>query len=109
VEHATDGLCHTPFWIINATAGTSRGFFPMLEFSPYSAQANGFEFTAFGYGSSLYGRRAWDENNPLQPKPSINEAVDASSAFLDSQQRQIGGAWSGPALNIGVLKLAKLT
>jgi hypothetical protein len=108
VEHATDGLCHTPFWIINATAGTSRGSFPMLEFSPYTAQTNGFEFTAFGYGSSLYGRRAWNENNSLEPTLSIDEAVGASSAFLDSQQRQIGGPWSGPALNIGVLKLANL-
>jgi hypothetical protein len=106
-EHQTDGLCHTPLWIINATAGTSRGFFPLLEFSAYSAQANGFEFTAFGYGSSLYGRRVWGENELEPPGYTVVRAVAASSAFLDNQQRQVGGSW-GPFVNVAVLHLANL-
>jgi hypothetical protein len=106
-QHKSDGLCKTPLWIINATAGSSQTFFPLAEFSPYTAQRNGFEFTAFGYGSGLYGRRAW-RDSPLEPPHyygSVLRAVGASAAFADAQQRQEGGAW-GPLFNVAVLHLA---
>jgi hypothetical protein len=106
-RHKGDGLCNTPLWIINATAGSSATIFPLAEFSPYTAQRNGFEFTAFGYGSGLYGRRPWHDS-PLEPQKyylAVLKAVGASAAFADAQQRQEGGTW-GPLLNVGVLHLA---
>ena len=119
VTHATDGLCRTPLWIINSTSSSSKTFFPLTEFSQYNAAQNGFEMTAFGYGSSFFGRRVWGTNelepgsspssrrawekSPQAPHPTLftlQRAVGDSAAFMDSQQRQMGGPTWGPGINI---------
>jgi len=95
-EHPDDGLCRTPFWIINATATTRWRFMPRKETATYVATKNGFEFTALGYGSGLYGWQAWGANK-LEPRHflshtrlSVLDAVTASSAFLDYEQDKVG-------------------
>jgi hypothetical protein len=100
-EHRGDGLCRTPFWIINATATSRWRFMPRKETDTYVATRNGFEFTALGYGSAFYGWQVWKpaKLEPLRLEPrhflslkrfSALDAVAASAAFLDYEQDSLG-------------------
>jgi Patatin-like phospholipase len=95
-------VCKAPFWIINATAGTSRTSLRLVNFGDdaYYARRNGFEFTAYGYGSGAFGWFNWGERE-LEPLVTLPQAVGISSAFLDSQQRQVGGAFR-PLVNLAL-------
>jgi len=93
------GLCHIPFWIINATAGTGVSNLRLFDSSRYSAVVNGFEFTPYGYGAGAYGWFAWGQQE-LEPNVSVPEAVGLSAAFFDSQQRTVGSGFLRPTVNL---------
>jgi Patatin-like phospholipase len=92
-------LCHVPFWIINATAGTGVTNLRLFDSSRYSAVVNGFEFTPYGYGAGAYGWFAWGQRE-LEPDVPVPEAVGMSAAFFDSQQRTVGSGFLRPTLNL---------
>jgi hypothetical protein len=93
------GLCHVPFWIINATAGTGVSNLRLFDSRRYSAVVNGFEFTPYGYGAGAYGWFAWGQRE-LEPNVSVPEAVGMSAAFFDSQQRTVGSGFLRPTVNL---------
>lgn len=70
-----------PMWIINATAGEDRT--PWDFKSQQDPELTVFEFTPYGSGSGIYGY----DNPPDWLSPF--EAVIASAAFLDSQQKNV--------------------
>lgn len=105
-ECAADPACRVPFWIINTTAGTLKGPLRLFDRTKFTGRDNDFEFTPDGYGSAKFGREQW-HTKELEPKLTVAEAVGASSAFLDSQQRSKGGAFFGPVANF-FLRLANL-
>jgi len=72
-----------PLWIINATAGEDRS---PLDFKKQKDIAlSSFEITPYGSGSGLYGYHA-----KQLPDLSPLKAVQASAAFLDTQQKVVG-------------------
>lgn len=68
-------------WIINTTAGEDRSPWDFKKALP--PELTVFEFTPYSSGSGLYGY----QNKLLHAKLSPVEAVVASAAFFDSQQK----------------------
>lgn len=92
------GLCPVPYWIINATAGTSRTNLRLVDSTRFRAENNDFEFTPDGYGSGAYGWESWGARE-MEPRLTVPDAVGISAAFFDSQQRQEGGPFR-PTVNL---------
>lgn len=68
-------------WIINTTSGEDRT--PWDWKDAQSPQLTVFEFTPYRSGSGLFGYK----DKPLHDKVSPFNAVVASAAFFDSQQK----------------------
>lgn len=77
-----EGFAKPPLWIVNVTASDRAGLDPR-ENDPL---LHSFELTPFGYGSPCYGL-----HNAPPNAIGIPDAMAASAAFLDWQQRAKGG------------------
>ena len=100
VKHPS--ACHLPLWIVNTTAGTSRGILESFGVQNFTPQMNVFELSTFGYGSGAYGYQNWGDKPTMQPTQQVTNAVAASAAFFDSQQQQEGGLLGQPLINVGL-------
>jgi hypothetical protein len=81
--------CNLPLWVINTTAGTSDSPFLLTSPATFDAAHNTFELSPFGFGSGAYGYARWNEPSVegVTPPLTVADAVGASAAFFDSQQR----------------------
>jgi hypothetical protein len=83
-EKPVPGFAQPPLWIVNVTASDRAA----LDTRRNDPLRHIFELTTFGFGSPCYGLFAGPPNDI-----SIPDAMAASAAFLDWQQRSVGG-WS---------------
>jgi hypothetical protein len=90
-----------PLLIVNTTAGVSKGPFDWLEDDLPDFEDSVFEFTPAGFGSRLY--RYWPGSHP---EVDVVNAVSASAAFFDSQQRTM--RWPARAAVGSLLRLFQL-
>lgn len=75
-----------PLWVANTTASTGRHLDNWLRSPERDALRHQFELTPIGHGSGHFGYA----NVP--PPMAMMDAVGASAAFLDDEQRLIGEA-----------------
>jgi hypothetical protein len=88
VTDKSDEYPRIPFWVVNTTAGVG-GSFDLFEAGALpDFEDSVFEFAPTGYGSGLFGY--WPGSHP---DVDISEAVSASAAFFDSQQRAYPQPW----------------
>ncbi|MGB8376851.1 MAG: hypothetical protein WCE70_00050 [Rhodanobacteraceae bacterium] len=101
--------CRVPVWIINTTLGISGCVLDLFcePMGSWARTINGvrkvrlenavFEFTPYAYGSDAIGYVDLDDKNEAL---NVEEAVTASSAFFDSQQRDVGKGLERAGLGI---------
>jgi hypothetical protein len=85
---AGGSACDFPLWIMSTTSTAGRNLLSWFSVPPKDHQRFSFELTPVGHGSGLLGFL----NRP--PKGMrLRDAVGTSAAFLDYEQRTLGGAW----------------
>lgn len=83
-KEAEAALCQPPRWIVNASIAESASSFGWLEVPKRNFAANSFEMSSRAFGAGKYGY-VFESH----PEMTILDAVLASAAFFDSEQRSM--------------------